>query len=334
VKNLIIAIIVLAVVAGGLVVAFKEMSKERAREADAEQPVGGESRVHRGKSGEVIIALTAEEQARLALKVASPATASLPREVRAYGRVLDPSPLAAQVAEIATAGAALEASRKESQRLKSLFDQGQNASGRAVETAQAAFERDQVAYQAVQFRLASAWGKALTAHPGLPGLVQALIAQENALVRLDLPAGERIAAPQGARLFTLDAPDQAIEAGYLGAAADVDPQAQGLGFLFLVKAGDSGLRPGQAVVGQIRQPGEPLTGVLVPASAVIRAVGKAWVYAQTAETEFTRREIPLEHPAAGGWLVTKELGARDRLVIAGAQMLFSEEQKSRIQVGD
>lgn len=333
-KKVILIVIVAAAAIAGLVVAYKQTSQERAAEAEGEAPVVAESRVRRSVDGEVTITLEAEAQQRVALHIAPPAPGTLPREVKAYGRVLDAAPLAALLAEIGTARATLEASQKERQRVNLLHGQGENASQRAVEAAETAVQRDQIAFEATQWKLVAAWGQALADHPDLPGLVKSLVTQQAALVRLDLPAGQTSATPRGARLFVLAAPDQPIEAQWIGPAADVNSQAQGQGFLFLAQVAGSGLRPGQVLLGSLQQPGEPLAGVLVPPSAVVRLAGKAWVYLQANGTNFTRRVVALDHPASGGWLVTTGLSPQDRLVVTGAQMLYSEELKSRIQIGD
>ena len=68
-----------------------------------------------------------------------------------------------------------------------------------------------------------------------------------------------------------------------------------------------------------------MNGVLIPSSAVIRYQGKAWVYLQTGDKEFTRREIPLDHPGANGWFVSSGVTDKDRVVEIGAQTLLSEE---------
>lgn len=333
-KKIILAVILVVAVTVGLIFAYKEMSRERALEADAEKAVVAESRVRRGSGGEVIVTLEAETQKRLGLNVAAVAAASLPREIKAYGRVLDPAPLAALLADIASAQTALDLSQRELRRLKTLFAQDQNTSRRSLEAAETAAQRDQIAAEAAHLKLVAAWGSAVAEQPDFPAFVKLLVAQQTALVRLDLPAGETAGTPQGARLFALPPSEKPIEARFLGPAADVDSQAQGQGFLFLVKGSDTGLRPGQALIGFIQQPGEPLNGVVVPPSAVIRAAGKAWVYLQTSESSFTRRDFALDHPTDGGWLVTSGLSVKDRIVVTGAQLLFSEELKSRIQVGE
>lgn len=269
-------------------------------------------------------------QARLALKIAPAAAGTLPRELKAYGRVLDPAPLAALAAELFTARSTLEAARKEFQRVQRLSEQNQNASARAVEAAEAALQRAEVTLEATHWRLVSGWGRPIAEQADLSGLVRSLTLQEQALVRLDLPAGTAAAPPTGARLFSLAAPEQAVPATFSGPAPSVESQAQGQGFLFLAQTAGNALRPGEALLGQLTQPGAPLTGVLVPSSAVLRAEGTVWVYVQSGDTTFVRREIRLDFPTHGGWLVTGGVAPEERLVVTGVQMLLSEERKSSL----
>jgi hypothetical protein len=55
---------------------------------------------------------------------------------------------------------------------------------------------------------------------------------------------------------------------------------------------------------------------------------------QIAPTQFERRQLVVTSPAARGWFVTTGFTAGDRIVVAGAQALLSEELKSQIQVKD
>ena len=115
--------------------------------------------VQHGTNGETFLKLDKDTQTRMGLKTAPLAAATLKPEVKGYGRVLDPAPLAALLVEKANAQAALEASTKEFERLKTLA-QTQNASARALETAEAAMKRDMVALDSVQPRIVMGWGKA------------------------------------------------------------------------------------------------------------------------------------------------------------------------------
>src|ERR1051325_764774 len=96
-------------------------------------------------NGQTFIRLDKATQERIGLKLSELKSITVDPEIRAYGRVLDPAPLAALVIEIATARAALDASQSEFQRLKMLHAQGQNVSTHALELAQSAWKKDQVA---------------------------------------------------------------------------------------------------------------------------------------------------------------------------------------------
>src|SRR5262245_55970696 len=68
-----------------------------------EPPKTEEPRVKLGTNGEVTVRLDVETQNRIGLKIESPAVAQWQPEVKGYGHVLDPAPLASLVAELASA---------------------------------------------------------------------------------------------------------------------------------------------------------------------------------------------------------------------------------------
>jgi hypothetical protein len=103
---------------------------------------------------------------------------------------------------------------------------------------------------------------------------------------------------------------------------------QGQGFLFLLKPNSLRLTSGEAVVGYLKIPGEPLAGVIIPREAVVRVEGAGWVYVlNSAGDAFTRVEVALDHPAEAGWFVTKGVSSGDYVVVTGAQQLLSIELK-------
>lgn len=281
---------------------------------------------------EATVQLDPGTQTNLHLKVEPLSAAEIPREVKGYGRVLAPAPLAALSNELATAQAELTVSEKEFQRLQKLASQD-NASVRALQAAQAAAEQDRLRVQSVQQRIALAWGESLSDRNDLEALVQRLVAGEALIARIDLPAGESLAeAPIAARLMTLG--DETVTAPFLSRAPTTSAGMQGQGFLFLLETNSLQLAPGSALTGYLKLPGEPLRGVIVPRSAAIRYQERAWVYVQTSPDTFQRKPIPLTHPGDGGWLVTEGLKPGDRIVVDGVQSLLSEELKSQIQLED
>src|SRR5262249_19008214 len=217
-------------------------------------------------------------------------------EIKAYGNVLQAAPLATQVADITAAQAASQASQAELLRLRTLAGQN-NASQRALQAAEAAAARDQSQLESSRLRLTATLGAPLANRPDLTALIQALASLSNALVQLNLAAGETLpAAPNGARILTLASNASPIEASFLGPAPAIDPQMQGRGFLFLVSTNAAGLLPGAAVTGYILVPGEAQIGISLPRAAVVRYKGAAWVYRQTANDTFQRIEIVLAEP--------------------------------------
>src|ERR1035441_4756025 len=114
--------------------------------------------------------------------------------------------------------ATLAASSKEYQRLKTLFAQGQNASAKSLESAQAAMQHGQIALQTAEAQLVAAWGKSIVEQPDLAAFVESLAKLECVLVRLDLPAGDSVSeAPVGAQLV-LPGTNAPLEARFLGRA--------------------------------------------------------------------------------------------------------------------
>jgi multidrug efflux pump subunit AcrA (membrane-fusion protein) len=320
-----------AFIAALLVVGCAKSAKEPAPAESAAKPAEPESRVKHGTNGEVIITLDAGTQKGMGLQTSALETAQLNPEVKAYGHVLDAAPLASLVAELAMAQAASDASQAELKRLKTLAREN-NASARALESEDASAARDQAQVESARLRLVSGWGKAIAGRQDLPALVKSLSALESVLVELDVPAGEAIdAAPTRARVLTLAEGSKPIEAELLGPATTVDAQMQGRGFLCLVATNQTHLAPGAAVTGFLSLPGEPKSGVAVPRDAVVRFNGATWVYVQTGDDTFERKEAALDRPLEKGWFVQEGLKPQDKVVTTGGQQLLSEELKGQVE---
>lgn len=295
-----------------------------------EKPPAEEARVKRDDNGQVVIKMDDEAQGNMGLLVTKPEAGQLSPELKSYGRVLDPTPLAALLTELASVRAASTASSNEYARLKVLAGQG-NASERALQTAEATALHDQLAIQSARERLALSWGKVVAARSDLAAFVQELASQDAVLVRLDLPAGEELKAPPlGARVFNLSG--SSAEAEYLGSASTVDPQMLGRGSIFRIKPNALRLLPGEAVTGFIKILGEPIHGLIIPNNAVVRTEGAGWVYVlESGGDSFTRIGIALDHPLETGWFITKGVTTNQYVVTTGAQTLLSEELKASIK---
>jgi len=330
--KIILPIIILAGIAA-LIYSYAQMSREQAADKTADQPVVAASSVEQGTNGGLVVNLNEKTQQLVGLKAAIVAAASLPPEIKAYGRAVDPVPLVGQLSDLASARAALDASSREYQRLKTLAPD-QNVSAKTLEAAEAAMRHDQITLDAAGSQLTAGWGKAIADRPDLSVFVGSLAKLETMIVRLDVPAGEwSDETPTGAELL-LPGASQPVAASFISATTTTDPQVQGKGFLFVVTNAPARLTPGLAVTGFLELPGEPLPGVVVPDAAVVRADDRTWIYVQTGDTLFARREIIPDRPVSGGWFVTNNAAPGDKVVVTGAQVLLSEERKAQMNPAD
>jgi hypothetical protein len=304
---------------------------ESAKAGAKQKPAEPESRVKQSTNGTVVVTVDGATQRLIDLQTAAIVPARLAPEIKAYGRVLDAASLGPLNAELVSAQADHQAAHKELERVKALAAQS-NASQRALETATAAAAKAQAQLDSVRARLASTWGSAIAGRDELNSFVQRLSTLADALVEVEIPAGEGLlTTPKTARLVTLTDPTRPLSAQWLGPAPSVDPQMQGRGFLFLVSPNSTRLAPGAAVSAFLELPGEGESGVAVPAGAILRFNGVTWVYRQAGSGTFERVEVALRQPLDQGWFVRNSLQPQDKVVVVGAQQLLSEELKGRLE---
>ena len=320
-KRTLLALIVGSIVGGLITFAVVRRSPESHKEKHEEEK---KSIVGHGTNGETVLKLDKERQEHIGLQTAPLQSAQLRPEIKAYGQVLDPTPYATLLIDTLSAQAALQASSNEYQRLKALYTQDQNVSARALETAEAAMKRDSLLLAAAKTKLALALGESVSNQSNLQAFVESLVSLKQGLVRIDIPIGESLpAAPEAARIAALGGDEHPVSARFLGAAPLASAQTQGQGFLFLIETNPP--PPGAAILGFLQVPGDALNGVLVPRTAILRHEGEAFVYVQSSDDTFERKQIELDRPLSSGFFVHEGLSPGDRVVIAGAQQLLSAE---------
>lgn len=276
------------------------------------------------KGAQTGLRIEASAQAAMGLKVQTLSEARVAPELQVYGRVLDPAPLLALLMEKATNSADVDLSSREWKRLEMLHGQDQNISTRALEVAKAQALRDQTQFESVRLRILAQWGQYIANLKNPSDFIRPLVKMRSALVRLDLPLDFDIkTVPSTARLATSSDINGGIEAKFLGELPTTDAQLQTLGVLFLL----NGKAPpvGTNVVAWLRMPGDVLTGVVVPRSALLRHQGFVVVYVKRALDRFERTRVEPARETPAGWLVTSGLKPGDTVVTTGAQQLLSAE---------
>ena len=263
--------------------------------------------------------------------------------------------------DVEAAEARVSAARATFERMQKLNADNKNVSDRAVQDAEAALKAEEARLAAArrnvtQLEAASASQASGTSPIPLVvargGEVVDLLARPNEsiesgqpvlrvvrfdslLARVDVPAGQVVDRNLTmARIVAVGQEDHPFTGQRVSLAASIDPTTLGEGFLFRLTGAPQSLRPGLAVTGYLRAPGPSQEMIVVPYSALVRFAGKAWVYRQVSDDQFSRHEVAARRSTDKGFLVSEGLKAGERVVVRGGQLLLSEEQKSQIQVGE
>lgn len=304
--------------------------------AEDEAPQAAPVKVRHGANGEAILTLDEATQQRLGLGITNPAATEWQPEIKAYGRVLDVTPLMDLLVEFRKAQIAFDNSHQELERAKQL-KKDDNLSERAFQDTEAAYTLNLAAMGAVAIKIQTGWGKKISEMLGPPVVAPGTerkpdkflqsLPDSVILIRADLPAGERLQTwSQAARVVSLTKNAGPLPAVVFDELPVIDPQTQQQGILLAAEQSRTNrLMQGEAVTAYIKIPvAEPVTGVVVPAAAVLRHDGKGWIYVQTGPTDFMRRELPLDRALDGGFFCSG-LTATNRVVVTGAQTMLSAE---------
>ncbi|MGH9353611.1 MAG: efflux RND transporter periplasmic adaptor subunit [Terriglobia bacterium] len=248
------------------------------------------------------------------------------------------SALIAAQAQVEKAQVSVDVSRKEYKRLKTLYQENQNASQKSVQAAEATLRMNRATLQAAQQELEvqkaaaiQSWGSAVAGWIAAgTGQLARVLNQQGLLVQVTAPPGNAFTAAQTVGLSTPEG--RLIRASYVSTIPRVDPRIQGISLLYAVRS-RPGLAPGLNLVAHLPV-GRRLKGVLVAGTAIVWWQGQAWVYEQTAPTQFTRMLVPTDEPLRSGYFVTQGFAPGSKVVVRGAQDLLSEEFRSQIQPED
>ncbi len=244
--------------------------------------------------------------------------------ISGFARVLDPIPLAQLDSDIAAAIPAAAASNAEAARSRALYDADATVSRKLAEAATTQARGDSAKLALLRRRLGLEWGPAVArlSDTRRGALVAALAAGRSALVRIDSAGG---VGQANLRTAILDLGDLGpVSATILGPARAADPRLQSPGLIALVSGAKAGLfSTGLSVPAKIS--GVSRSGVLVPATAILRVDGATWVYVQNGAATFTRRRLGGTIAVPGGLFAGGGVSVGERLVTSGASALYAAE---------
>lgn len=240
----------------------------------------------------------------------------------AEARVLDPSVLYSQIAELDLSTSSLAFSSAQMASTRRLFENQQNASRTALAQATLLMRTDQNNLARAQTALRTTWGDAVADWPSAERAwrMAELHAGRASLVRLELNS----AASASTRFSTNNA-----HLEWVGMLANADAQTGRAGALLWLKPGAPTLSRIQVELRDARATNSQAeTTLLIPRSAVLRINGGYFVFIQLAaagleQGTFEMRELIAPARSADGWLVQQRFSAGERVVTAGAASLLT-----------
>jgi hypothetical protein len=179
------------------------------------------------------------------------------------------------------------------------------------------------------------WGKQLAdwAMAADSSRLDVFVSGQKTLLQITLQANRQL--PDDVRTIFVEASGdrgKAQEARLISIAPETDNTVQGTGYFFETEG--KGISIGMSVSAWIPEQKEPVPGVVIPKSAVIRSMDQMFVYIKTSENQFSRRLLMQAKPAADGYFVGAAIKSGEKIVTTGGQMLLSEELRGQIPDDD
>jgi hypothetical protein len=281
-------------------------------------------------AGPKAIAVDAATLARFGVTFATLKGMAAPTDAASTARVLDPASLLQLDGVLATAAAGFTASRTEALRVRKAYSEDRIGTYRDVHAANAQAGAELERVNAARRELAVRWGGGVAdmqAHRRAE-LMTDLANAHAELVRVEIPVGMPI--PRAGSNLTVrgSSAAEAFSGEVLGGLPPTaDPGgSQTRAVLVELKADAAKLPVGQTLSAEVPNPDVAGTdGVILPRAALVRRDARAWVYVQTAPTEFIRREVHGPRSVTSGWFVAQGFAPGDRVVATGAPALLGIE---------
>lgn len=268
------------------------------------------------------LALTAAQQEAVGIRIDHPLPLRGAPPIAAYGTVLDPALLVADAGRVASTQAAARAAGADAARAERLYHDEAQASLKTLQAAQAQSVEAEAQARAAAMSFRLQWGPLAELAPAQRrALLESLSRGQQVLLRADVPGYSTSSALEPRALVTVDGMN--VAARVLGPMPR--SPAQSAGWLLTVEHGPQGLGPGTRAPVELRG-AATVTGLLVPAGALLYAEQGAYVYRQqrAAGDTFHYVPVPVKPLARVGaaWLVAG-LSRADPIVVQGAGVLWS-----------
>lgn len=270
--------------------------------------------------------MTASQSSAAGITLVHPVKASAAARIDGYGEVLDAASLIGDAGKLASTRAAARAANAEEQRLSALYNNGAEASLRALESAQAAQIEASTQAQMASSSFALQWGPiAKLSDAQRARLIEAVTSGRSILLRADLPGRLRLGTVPQTAMVSVDGTP--VAARVLGPLQRSATDSQSVGLLLQIDHAPGGIGAGARVLVSLQ--GGSDKGVLVPSAALLYGEHGAYVYRRVSDTtsrngkqQFTPVPVKLLQAAGDAWLV-QGVDDDDFIVANGAGVLWS-----------
>lgn len=197
--------------------------------------------------------------------------------------------------------------------------------------ARAKREAASLALEAAKTELTQGWGAVVASWVSVQDSKEfkRLVTRQDTLIQITLPVALTLPADVNViRVSRQGQRDTARKAYYVSPAFVANYAAQGETYYFRMATGK--LRLGMRLHAWIPRNAEGLRGFFIPERAIVWYAGKPWTYVQQSEQVYLRRPLAEGEAVAGGIFIQSVFEEGESLVVAGSQMLLSEEFRWQI----
>jgi hypothetical protein len=184
----------------------------------------------------------------------------------------------------------------------------------------------ELALEAARTELTQGWGAVIASWVSEQDSkeFERLVTRQDTLIQITLPVALSLPADVNViRVSRQGQRENARKAYFVSPAFVANYAAQGETYYFKMATGK--LRLGMRLHAWIPRNAEGLQGFFIPERAIVWYSGKPWTYIQQDELVYRRRPLAEGEAVAGGIFIQSEFEEGESLVVAGSQMLLSEE---------
>ena len=270
------------------------------------------------------LTLTLSQQQAVGIRIEQPLPLRSAPQIEAFGTVLDPVALVADLGRVQSTQAATAAAMADAARLERLYRDDARASLKSWQASQAQSVEAAAQARAAKMSFSLQWGPVASWGAARQrSLLEALSAGQRMLLRADVPGRHAGSTIDEHALVEVDGLN--VSARVLGPLPRIDAQSQSAGWLLELERPPEGLGPGARTAVHLQT--AAVAGLLVPATALLYAEQGAYVYRLAGGSggdTFHYAAVPVKPLArvGSGWLI-EGLARTDQVVVQGAGVLWS-----------